>query len=65
MLVKIQIHCINAAFEYDGEGFEMARILREYANSIEAKAKDGLQAEKVVLKDLNGNSCGVVELVMV
>jgi len=58
MNFSINIECDNAAFEDGDRNFEIARILREIANQIEAgdvgKARD--------IWDSNGNIVGQFEL---
>lgn len=51
--INISIETVNAAFN-GNEGYEVARILRELADSIEA----GREPSKV--KDSNGNTVGTV-----
>lgn len=52
--LTIDIRLEGAAFEDDGEGAEIARILREYARRVEAAG----EAREGRLRDTNGNSAG-------
>lgn len=56
-MIKIVIKTENAAFEDDNRGPEVARILREIADSL----AEGLDVEDLPpLRDLNGNVVGHV-----
>lgn len=59
MELRIKIACDNAAFEPD-PGYEVARILREFADTTQIAAAIG---HKYVLRDINGNSVGSAEFV--
>jgi len=52
--VTVTIKTGNAAFE-ENPNMEIARILRELANNLEADVQPGK------LRDLNGNTVGTVE----
>ena len=58
MKLAIEMKLDNAAFAEDAR-FEVARILKEYADRIESGA--GLNA---VIRDVNGNKVGFAEIVM-
>lgn len=55
--IHIKIEIGNAAFE-DVGGAEVARILRELANSYD---EDGMEAS-YSLRDINGNAVGTAKL---
>lgn len=55
MKFTLEINCNNAAFE-DGATFEIARILRELADDLDAGHST------TVLRDANGNRVGQAEL---
>ena len=57
MNARITINMDNAAFE-DFLGSELARILRDLADRIE----DGDLADRIVLRDYNGNTVGQFEI---
>ena len=57
MNARITINMDNAAFE-DLLGSELARILRDLADRIE----DGDLADRIVLRDYNGNTVGQFEI---
>lgn len=54
--IIITINTANAAFDDGNAGVEVARILRELANSLE------LGMEPETLRDYNGNKVGKVEV---
>ena len=61
MLVTLSINCGNAAFGESGEeGFEVARILRALADTVEAEGD--LESFSTRLLDFNGNRVGSVEV---
>jgi hypothetical protein len=57
-MITITIKTGNAAFE-DGEGYEVARILRELAERIEDQPN--LHNTYIPLMDYNGNKVGEME----
>ena len=59
MRFTMTIDCDNSAF--DDEGHELARIIRELADSIEYPG-NGMQESKDSLSDINGNKVGRWEL---
>ena len=56
--VRIDIETINAAFDDDAAGHEVARILRAVADGFEESGR--YRFSKVY--DLNGNACGTVKI---
>jgi hypothetical protein len=54
--IIITIETVNAAFEENGIG-EVARILRKLADDMEY-----CESAKMPVFDINGNSCGKVEV---
>jgi hypothetical protein len=61
MEFTLNIECDNAAFGDDSaeRGFEIARILRELAERIEASGAGSLSGW--TLRDVNGNRVGTAE----
>lgn len=59
MKLRIEIDMDNAAFE-GANGREAARILRQFADSIEDRDLSGeIRAINRLLSDSNGNACGI------
>lgn len=59
MVYRIEIETGNDAFEGENKAFEIARILKELANNIEAIN----QPRNGALYDINGNTVGKAVLV--
>lgn len=60
MIFRLHIHADSAAFEEEGVPVhELARILRETADRIEA---EGVPTSYANLRDVNGNTCGAYRL---
>jgi len=64
MKLQITINCDNDAFAGDDLGFEIARILTNYANSIKGISHD--HPERYLLspdrlRDINGNVVGNIK----
>ena len=57
--ITIKINTDNDAF-YDDERAELSRILHELANEAQHRRVSAMDEYRI--KDLNGNSCGVVEV---
>lgn len=55
-MFKIEIDTGNAAFEDEGKGYEIARILRDIADKVENGAESG------IARDINGNKVGTFEV---
>lgn len=55
-MFKLEIDTGNAAFEDEGKGYEIARILRDLAAKVENGADSGS------VRDLNGNKVGTFEV---
>lgn len=54
--ININIQTVNAAFDGENLNYELARILRKLADQIEDNNMP------YYLKDINGNSVGIVEI---
>lgn len=55
-MFKLEIDTGNAAFEDEGKGYEIARILRDIAAKVENGADSGS------VRDLNGNKVGTFDV---
>ena len=62
MRITITIETDNAAFEGDELGPETARILADVARKLEATPRRLFQSEAVKLRDINGNTVGMVRI---
>lgn len=60
MKFKAEVRMENESFQQDGN-HELASILRDLANKIEAESHEFSKAGKIVLKDCNGNRVGFAE----
>jgi len=65
MKLQITITCDNDAFSGDNLGFEIARILTNYANSIKGVSQEADYPERYLLtpeklRDINGNTVGSI-----
>ena len=61
--VNIIMNVDNDAFMHDNLGSEIARILRNYANAIEPVVDPDTTWElEPKLRDINGNTIGIVSL---
>lgn len=57
MKFTVEIECDNAAFADDCHSYEVARILRELADDLNAGLFDG-KRKSTGLRDANGNHVG-------
>lgn len=62
MRLTVTIEATGAAFD-DNPAPELARILRELADRIEPQEAGTLPGWLPILRDLNGNRCGVAAFV--
>ncbi len=62
MQLVIKLDMDNAAFEDSGCGSEVARILYKWIGRIEAYSQDDFAGETAILRDVNGNTVGSVEV---
>lgn len=62
MKIKIEIECDNAAFEDNGMGAEVGRILRKIGAELDAVIANGYGQDGLPLRDSNGNVVGEYRL---
>jgi len=58
-MLKVEIINSGSAFDGEGRGRELARILRSLAYDLD---EIGVQCGMWTLHDVNGNKCGTVDL---
>lgn len=63
MELRLSIDTSNAAFDGDDRGLELARILRDLADKLEA-GDFGPTYTAAPLRDINGNRVGMVQFVV-
>jgi hypothetical protein len=57
----LSIEVDNDAFQDGNRWYEVARILREVADRLEAGERDNDSQKRVPLRDVNGNECGGIQ----